>query len=130
MFGLTYWEAAARSKIQKFADELYESENQKRKLLVKEQEARKSAEFANRAKDEFISVISHELRTPLNAIAGWSRILRASHLSEEKRYSALEKIEKNLRHQTELINNMINYSEIIAEGSRVEKTKFCSYRNF
>ena len=124
MFGLTYWEAAARSKMQRFAGELYESEIQKRKLLVKEQEARKSAEFANRAKDEFISVISHELRTPLNAIAGWTRILRASHLSEEKRHTALEKIEKNLRHQTELIDNMINYSEMVADGSGMKQQEF------
>ncbi len=124
MFGLTYWEAAARSKMQIFAGELYESENQKRKLLIKEQEARKSAEFANRAKDEFISVISHELRTPLNAIAGWSRILRANHLTAEKRHSALEKIEKNLRHQTELIDNMINYSEMVTDASGMKRQKF------
>ncbi|MEO6588096.1 MAG: CHASE domain-containing protein, partial [Pyrinomonadaceae bacterium] len=124
LFGLTYWEAAARSTMQKFAGELFESEIQKRKLLVQEQYARKSAEFANRAKDEFISVISHELRTPLNAIAGWSRILRARNLSEEKRHSALEKIEKNLRHQTELIDNMINYSEMVAGGSGTKDEKF------
>jgi signal transduction histidine kinase len=121
MFGLTYWEAAARAKVQRIAGELYESENQKRKLLIKEQEARKSAESANRAKDEFISVISHELRTPLNAIAGWSRILRASHISGDKRRTALEKIEKNLRHQTELIDDMINYSQMIAESSEMKE---------
>lgn len=124
MFGLTYWEASARAKVQRIAGELYESENQKRKLLVKEKEARKSAESANRAKDEFISVISHELRTPLNAIAGWSRILRANHISGEKRRTALEKIEKNLRHQTELIDDMINYSQMIADCSEMKEQNF------
>ena len=124
LFGLTYWEAASRVKVQKIAGELFESENQKRKLLVKEKEARQSAEFANRAKDEFISVISHELRTPLNAIAGWSRILRANHISRDKRHTALEKIEKNLRHQTELIDDMINYSQMIADSSGIKKQNF------
>lgn len=123
-FGLTYWEAASRAKVQKIAGELFESENQKRKLLVKEKEARKSAEFANLAKDEFISVISHELRTPLNAIAGWARILKANHINKEKRLTALEKIEKNLRHQTELIDDMINYSEMIADNSGLKKQNF------
>ncbi|MGI9054930.1 MAG: CHASE domain-containing sensor histidine kinase [Pyrinomonadaceae bacterium] len=124
LFGLTYWEAASRAKVQKIAGELFESENQKRKLLVKEKEARQSAEFANRAKDEFISVISHELRTPLNAIAGWARILKASHITQEKRHTALEKIEKNLRHQTELIDDMINYSQMIADNSGIKKQNF------
>lgn len=123
LFGLTYWEAASRAKVQRIAGELYESENQKRKLLIKEKEARKSAEYANRAKDEFISTISHELRTPLNAIAGWSRILRANHLSEEKRRTALNKIEKNLRHQTELIDDMINYSQMVADSSEIKEQK-------
>ncbi|CAN5728595.1 hypothetical protein BH20ACI4_BH20ACI4_06890 [soil metagenome] len=124
MFGLTYWETAARAKVQRIAGELYESENQKRKLLIKEKEARKSAESANRAKDEFISVISHELRTPLNAIAGWARILKASHLSGDKRRTALDKIEKNLRHQTELIDDMINYSQMVADSSQMKEQEF------
>ncbi len=124
LFGLTYWEAASRAKVQKIVSELYDSEIEKKKLLVKEQEARMSAESANRAKDEFISVISHELRTPLNAIAGWSRILKATHLSDEKRHTALEKIEKNLRHQTELIDDMINYSQMVSDTLDAKKQNF------
>lgn len=124
LFGLMYWEAAARLNVQKIADELFESENQKRKLLIKEQEARASAEFANRAKDEFFSVISHELRTPLNAIAGWSRILRANHLSEDRRKTALDKIEKSLRHQTDLIDDMLSYSRMVTDNSEIKEQEF------
>lgn len=124
LFGLTYWEAAARAKVQKIAGELFESEKQKRSLLLTEQEARESAEYANRAKDEFISVISHELRTPLNAIAGWARILKASQMSRDKRLTALGKIEKNLRHQAELIDDMLNYSQMISDNSGINKQDF------
>lgn len=124
LFGLMYWEATARFNVQKIASELYESEKQKRKLLVKEQEARASAEYANRAKDEFFSVISHELRTPLNAIAGWSRILRANHLSEDKRKTAIDKIEKSLRHQTELIDDMLSYSQLVTDNSHIKEQDF------
>lgn len=119
VFGLTFWESISRDRLQTVAGELFESEKQKRQLLIKEQDARHTAELANTAKDEFISVVSHELRTPLNSIAGWTRILQTNHLSEEKRQMALEKIERNLRHQTGLIDDLINYSKMVAENSQL-----------
>ena len=38
------------------------------KLVLLEQEARRTAEAANKFKDEFIAVLSHELRTPLTPV--------------------------------------------------------------
>lgn len=116
MFGTTYWEASARAEMQTIAAELFELEKQKQNLLEKEQKARQSAEQANTTKDEFIAVVSHELRTPLNAIAGWARILRAEDLSSGTRTLALEKVDKNLRLQTQLIEELLEYSQIISEG--------------
>ena len=43
---------------------------------IREQAARREAEDANRAKDEFLATLSHELRTPLNAALGWTQMLR------------------------------------------------------
>ncbi len=121
LFGMTYWESSARAKLQMVAGELFESEKQKRGLLIKEQDARKLAEKANRAKDEFISVVSHELRTPLNAIAGWTRILKTSDLPEIKKELALEKIEKNLRQQTNLVDDLLGYSQMVSEKTDFDK---------
>ena len=121
LFGMTYWESSARAKLQSVAGELFESEKQKRRLLIKEQEARKVAENANRAKDDFISVVSHELRTPLNAIAGWARILKTGDLPEVKKNLALEKIEKNLRQQTALVDDLLSYSQMVSEKTDFEK---------
>lgn len=121
LFGMTYWESSARAKLQTVAAELFESEKQKRRLLLKEQEARKVAETANQAKDEFISVVSHELRTPLNAIAGWTRILKTGDLPEIKRNLALEKIEKNLRQQTALVDDLLGYTQMISDKTDFEK---------
>ena len=121
LFGMTYWESSARAKLQTVAAELFESEKQKRRLLVKEQDARKVAEKANQAKDEFISVVSHELRTPLNAIAGWTRILKTEDLPEIKKKLALEKIEKNLRQQTNLVDDLLGYSQMVSEETDFNK---------
>ncbi|MCK5576473.1 MAG: hypothetical protein KAI28_11700, partial [Sphingomonadales bacterium] len=38
--------------------------------------ARDEAEYASRAKSEFLSSMSHELRTPLNAVLGFSQLMR------------------------------------------------------
>jgi signal transduction histidine kinase len=121
LFGMTYWEAATRAKLQETADELTISEQQIQGLLEKEQAARKLAESANVTKDEFISVVSHELRTPLNAIAGWTRILKSDDLSGNTKSLALQKIEKNLRLQTNLVEDLLNYSQLVSSKENLEK---------
>jgi signal transduction histidine kinase len=118
---MTYWEAVTRSKLQATANELSESERQIQGLLEKEQAARRIAEAANATKDEFISVVSHELRTPLNAIAGWTRILKSDELSGNTKSLALQKIEKNLRLQTTLVEDLLNYSQLVSSRESLDK---------
>jgi signal transduction histidine kinase len=124
LFGITYAESASRAKIQNIAAELFELEQQKQTLLEKEQRARLAAEQANLTKDEFISVVSHELRTPLNAIAGWAKILKTENLSANTKELALQKIEKNLRSQTRLVEELLDYSQIISGKINLEATQF------
>jgi signal transduction histidine kinase len=124
LFGITYAESAARAKIQNIAAELFETEQQKQALLEKEQRARLAAEQANLTKDEFISVVSHELRTPLNAIAGWAKILKTTNLSENTKDLALQKIERNLRSQTRLVEELLDYSQIISGKINLDARQF------
>jgi PAS domain S-box-containing protein len=57
-------------------------------LLAVTEDARRKAESANRAKDEFLAVASHELRTPLNSILGWARILHPTRaVARRRRFS-------------------------------------------
>ncbi len=114
LFGITYWEVSARTTLQQTASELFELQGQKQILLEKEQKARLSAESASRAKDEFIAAVSHELRTPLNAIAGWTSILKTENLSGKTKSLALDKIEKNLRTQTKMVEELLDYSQIVS----------------
>jgi PAS domain S-box-containing protein len=88
--------------------------------LAAEHEARREAEDANRAKDEFLATISHELRTPLTAIVGWAQILRAGSLSEEDCEKALASIERNARAQAQLISDLLDVSRIVTGKLHLE----------
>ena len=68
---------------------------------------------ANRAKDEFLAVLSHELRTPLNAVVGWTAMLRSGGLDPATTEKALATIERNARHQAQLIEDLLDVSRIV-----------------
>ena len=96
-------------------------------LLAREMAARADAEQENRAKDNFLAVLSHELRTPLTAMLGWVRMLKASSLAEVQRAHGLDVIERNVRHQTQLITDLLDVSRIVTgklvlDTQRVELT--------
>lgn len=89
-------------------------------LLTREQKARAEAEAANRAKDEFLTVLSHELRTPLNAVYGWARMLRAQRLDEATTARALEAIVRNANAQVQLIDDLLDVSRVITGKMRLD----------
>jgi len=76
--------------------------------------ARKEAEAANRAKDHFLATLSHELRTPLNAMVGWVRLLQTAKLDAAATRRALETIDRNMKLQAKLIEDLLDVSAIIA----------------
>jgi signal transduction histidine kinase len=73
---------------------------------------------ANRLKDEFLATLSHELRTPLNAIVGWTRLLRAEKLPEEAMHG-LDVIERNVKAQSKLIEDLLDVSRITTGKMRL-----------
>jgi len=93
---------------------------EREELLASEQEARKEAELASRAKDEFLGMLSHELRTPLNAILGWTRMLSSGQLDPETSARAIETIERSARSQSRLIDDMLDVSRIISGNLRLD----------
>ena len=83
--------------------------------------AKKAAEAATLAKDEFLSVVSHELRTPLNAILGWVRMLQNDNLpNTEILKKGLGTIQRNAQIQTQLIEDILDFSRIISGKLRIE----------
>lgn len=122
-FGITYLESNARAKAEKMSDDLRESEREKGFLLEREQIERRRAEEASKAKDEFISIVSHELRTPLNAIAGWTKILSSDKISSATKKQALQKIDKSLRAQTKIVEELLDFSQLAVTESALEHQK-------
>jgi PAS domain S-box-containing protein len=83
-------------------------------LLHSERVARAEAERLSRLKDEFLATLSHELRTPLNAIQGWTQILRHHNASPQDFQRGLEAIDRNVRAQTQIVNDLLDMSRIIS----------------
>jgi signal transduction histidine kinase len=119
IFGMTHRAAAARLALHQKTRDLIAAQKENQALLEAEQNSRVAAERANLAKDEFLAVVSHELRTPLNAIAGWNRILKTKGISDETRETAVEKIDKNLRLQADIVEELLNFSDIMSSGFAV-----------
>ncbi len=78
--------------------------------------ARREAEAANRAKDEFLQLISHEFRTPLTTIKTLARIMQDDGDSPEERHEYLETIAAECDRQIDMILNLLDVTRI-EEGS-------------
>ena len=90
-----------------------------RHIVVAAEEARREAEDANRAKLEWLRAMSHELRTPLNAIGGFVQLLKSGARGEvpEAMRGDLDRIERNQRHMSSLIEDVLHVARL--EAGRV-----------
>lgn len=77
-----------------------------------EAQARRAAEEANRAKDEFLAMLSHELRNPLTVILGWTRILQSGQIPLERAAHAIDIMERNAKVEAQLVDSLLDLSRI------------------
>jgi PAS domain S-box-containing protein len=95
-------------------------EEERDALLDSERKVRQEAEQASRLKDEFLATLSHELRSPLNAIVGWVHIARRHAGDNPELSRSLDTIERNVRAQTQIVNDLLDMSRIMTGEVRLE----------
>jgi CheY-like chemotaxis protein len=96
------------------------AEDERAASLLRERDARKHAEEADRLKDEFLATLSHELRTPLTSILGWASMIRNNEVEGTNAVRAIETIERNARSQARLIDDLLDVSRIITGNLRLD----------
>jgi PAS domain S-box-containing protein len=91
-----------------------QAEEERERLLAREQAARTEAQIANRTKDEFLAMLSHELRTPLTSMLGWLEMIRGGSLDAATTDYAIETVERNAQTQAQLIEDLVDISRIVS----------------
>jgi len=89
--------------------------------IAREKLARREAEAANRMKDEFLTLLSHELRTPLTSVYGWVQLLKERPADPHTSAKALAVIDRNVRVQVQLIDDLLNISRIITGKLQIQR---------
>jgi PAS domain S-box-containing protein len=87
--------------------------------LEREQAARRQAERAVHARDEFLATVSHELRSPLNAILGWAHLLKAGDLDAERTQRAIDTITRNALVQSQLVSDILDMQSLTSGKARL-----------
>jgi PAS domain S-box-containing protein len=88
------------------------AEEERSALLLREQEARREAEKANLAKDDFLALVSHEFRTPLTTIKTLVRVMQADNGSSIEWREYLETIAVECDRQIDMVLNLLDVSRI------------------
>ena len=88
--------------------------------LARAELARQRAQEDNAAKDQFLATLSHELRSPLNVMLGWIQMLR-SEMNVESMTRGLNVLERSVRLQSKLIDDLLDVSRITAGKLRIDK---------
>ncbi|MBI1881158.1 MAG: response regulator [Chloroflexi bacterium] len=115
-----------RSKLEQALTDLAQANLQMTRLNILAQGLRQAAEEAQRTKEEFVANVSHELRTPLNMIIGFSETILQSPGAYGKKIppallADLMVIHRNAEHLSELINDVLDLSQIDAEKMALTK---------
>lgn len=83
-------------------------------LLLRREPAAGGPEETLRTVNEFLAIVSHELRTPITAILGWTQLLGRERADPDRCALALEVIERNARLQARLVEELVDYTRVLA----------------
>ena len=84
----------------------------------------KEAEFANKAKTDFLSTMSHDIRTPMNAVIGLTTIAENNLGDVESTRESLRKIRLASNHLLTLINDILDISKVESGKLKLSSLSF------
>ena len=100
-------------------------ENQDFKLIETAKQKQTAAENANDSQQEFLADMSHKIRSPINTILGLSQlILQEEKITKESIHDDAEKIKKASNDLLSLVENINNFSYLLADKSEVKKQAY------
>lgn len=91
---------------------LLDTDRERTALVAREQAARREAEQANQAKDEFLAMLGHELRNPLNAVASAVEVLKLVGGGGERADDARHIISRQTRHLAHLMDDLLDMARV------------------
>ncbi len=85
--------------------------------------ARRRADEANQAKDDFLARMSHELRTPLTSVVGFAKLLKQTQCSPDQ-LEHIRIINQTSQMLLSIIDDILDFSKLQQDAISLEKIQF------